>query len=311
MCQRATLQSFKLSANDYNFGFLCYSEQERRILIIGKTGHGKSATANSLLGRDVFKSSGYTESETNQCGYDKSLRFGKKLVIVDTPGFFDTRLVDDDIRKELIRSCALLSPGPHAILLVYKTGERFTQENIETVQKYLKLFGQDVSNYMFLILSHWDQAPPEVVTPENYIRRGSEQLKDLEKMCKGGCYTIRNKRKKKTKQVERIIEGIDCNLDKLKGKCFTAALFRGIEACIFVEEAAKRVGSPLNLFRRIPESEEEIEAVRSSAEYIESEPRCLSKRDEIRRKIADEKIENKGIFARIVAWFRRLFAGLI
>ena len=153
-----------------------------------------------------------------------------------------------------------------------------------------------MSNYMFLILSHWDQAPPEVGTPEYYIRRGSEQLKELGKMCKGGCYTIRNKTKKKSRQVERIIKGIDCNLEKSKGKCFTAALFRGIEACIFVEQAAKRVGSPLKLFRRIPESEEEIEAVRSSEEFIENEPRCLSRRDEIRRKIADEQIENKGFF---------------
>ena len=129
-----------------------------------------------------------------------------------------------------------------------------------------------MSNYMFLLLSHWDLAPPNVKSPENYIRRGGEELQELEKICKGGCYTIINKIGENDKQVERIIEGIDNNLERIKAKHFKDVLFKGIETCIAVKEATSTVGSLGIVISRFPQSEEEIEASKSSEEYKEDEP---------------------------------------
>ena len=231
-----------------------------------------------------------------------SERFGKKLVVVDTPGVFDTRHTDDQISTELIRSCAFLSPGPHAILLVLKTAERYTKENQEAIQKYFKLFGQGVADYMFLILSHWDQAPPDAESPENYIRRSGDQLNDLKDMCKGGCFTIINKivetevdREEDDKQVERIIDGIDSNSEKLRSKYFTSALFTGIEAFFLVAPIKKR-SYPGKILRRGSRTEEDNEGARASDV-------CIEVRDKIRSQID----KRGGLFTKIAFWFRRRF----
>lgn len=57
------------------------------LVLVGRTGNGKSATGNSILGNRVFKSRSSSSAITSTCELQKTTRpDGRELRVVDTPG---------------------------------------------------------------------------------------------------------------------------------------------------------------------------------------------------------------------------------
>ncbi|KAK3262459.1 hypothetical protein CYMTET_28689 [Cymbomonas tetramitiformis] len=152
-------------------------EKELAVVIVGKTGNGKSATANSLLGERLFESSLGGSSVTAKCQSHEVQYEEKNITVIDTPGMFDTTRNEEEVEKEIEQCIELASAGISAILVVINPMTRFTQEEASSIMGLEKVFGKRLMDHMGIVFTHGDGVTIDDL--KHYLDTAPKNLQDL------------------------------------------------------------------------------------------------------------------------------------
>ncbi|VDI65574.1 Hypothetical predicted protein [Mytilus galloprovincialis] len=192
---------------------------------------------------DTYNHEQCGESVTKKCKLGITIRFNRKLVVVDTPGLQDTEMEPEEVIKEIVKCIGMTAPGPHAFLLTVNLGTRFTKEEQETVEHFVKYFGNELYKYLLVVFTRADNLEEENTNIRDYVKSCPKALKTILNLCDHHYIPFNNKRigNSQEQQVKNLIRSVDEIVCKHGGFCYTNEMFKEAEKNLQRrEEEAKR-----------------------------------------------------------------------
>ncbi len=129
---------------------------------------------------------------------------GRNVLVMDTPGLFDTSLTKDEVIDRIKRCIPLSAPGPHVLLGCDSAG-RFTDEEAEAVRIIQAVFGEESSTYTMVLFTHGDRLEGRNI--HRFVRDNPKLLSFI-KTCSGRFHVFNNE-EKNPEQVIQLLDQID------------------------------------------------------------------------------------------------------
>ena len=246
-----------------------------------------------------------SQSITSVTKRGEAMRYGKKLVVVDTPGLYDTGKDNEEVMEEITKCYGITSPGLHAIVLVLQV-DRFTKEEEQTVEFFLERFGKDLEKFLIIAFTHKDKLEREDMTIHDYVGTLSHDS-DLRKLLsrienRYVVFGYKGNLQDRENEVQDLLNWIDYMVESNGGQYYTNEMYNEAERILEEqwEEEKRREREQFD------KRKDEYERYKEERER-EWEEILKQREKEFREKIRQESESGIGGFFKAIGRFFRQF----
>ncbi|XP_032364629.1 GTPase IMAP family member 7 isoform X1 [Etheostoma spectabile] len=192
------------------------------MVLLGLPGRGKSSSGNTILGSERFESVSGFEAGTTETSSKSARVEGRRVQVVDTPGFTGQVLSPRKLFEEIMKAVVEASPGPHAFIIVVRF-DRISEADIKLFKILPKLFSRDASKHMMVLFTHGDALSGRSM---DGLIWSNQHVSALVSMCGGGFSVFDNTKKGNRVQVRDLLDKIDQMVKTNGGGHYTDEMFK-------------------------------------------------------------------------------------
>ena len=182
---------------------------------------------------NAFESIVQGNSITKTCKREERNVLGTNVIVVDTPGLFDTSTPNIDTVNEILRCMCMIAPGPHAVLLTISISEHLTPEVVNSLKIFFHCFGEQVKEYVIVVFTKADQLKSrrETKTIETFVNE--IDIKEVLQLCGMRYIAFNNTHEPHSKenedQVKALLHMVQQMVIRNGGSHFTNELLQAIQ----------------------------------------------------------------------------------